>query len=283
MSLRTKIREYVDGLLTVSDAAVALKEDKANKKTSLTDNSDTYYPSQKAVKTAVDAKSDSGHNHSGVYEPVLGYTPENVANKETSALDTSATKYPCNNVVKTANDLKANDADVVHDTGDETIAGEKTFTGDLLFSGNGSGLAYGSFYGNEIAWTQATAVQNTAYLVSDADIVDGLLNLITHDGSGKLTVTKAGVYSFTFSGVFESSVQNKHVNVGVAIDGTASNIGMVHMESKFANEEEMVVGCGLLDLAINQTVEIFIKCVETGTPNISVDHISLVLIGIGGT
>jgi len=31
-------------------------EDSANKKLSLTDNSDTYYPSQKAVKTAVDAK-----------------------------------------------------------------------------------------------------------------------------------------------------------------------------------------------------------------------------------
>ena len=37
---------------------LSLKENAANKKTSLTDNSDTYYPSQKAVKTAVDAKAD---------------------------------------------------------------------------------------------------------------------------------------------------------------------------------------------------------------------------------
>jgi hypothetical protein len=63
-------------------------EDSANKKTTLADDSDTYYPSQKAVKTAVDAKEDA-------------------ANKETSALDTSTTKYPCNNVVKTAVDAKA--------------------------------------------------------------------------------------------------------------------------------------------------------------------------------
>jgi len=34
-------------------------EDVANKKTDLTDNSDTYYPTQKAVKTAVDAKAPS--------------------------------------------------------------------------------------------------------------------------------------------------------------------------------------------------------------------------------
>ncbi len=33
-------------------------ENVANKKTSLTDNSNTYYPTQKAVKTAVDAKAD---------------------------------------------------------------------------------------------------------------------------------------------------------------------------------------------------------------------------------
>ena len=37
---------------------LATKEDVANKKTSLDENSDTYYPTQKAVKTAVDAKAD---------------------------------------------------------------------------------------------------------------------------------------------------------------------------------------------------------------------------------
>ena len=71
------------------------KEDVSNKKTSLADNSDTFYPTQKAVKTAVDAKQDT-----------LAFTPEDSANKETSALDTSTTKYPCNNVVKTAVDGK---------------------------------------------------------------------------------------------------------------------------------------------------------------------------------
>ena len=43
-------------------------ENSANKKTTLADNSDTFYPSQKAVKTAVDAKQDA-----------LGFTAENVA------------------------------------------------------------------------------------------------------------------------------------------------------------------------------------------------------------
>jgi hypothetical protein len=86
------------------------KEDVSNKKTSLADNSDTFYPTQKAVKTAVDAKQDT-----------LAFTPEDSANKETSALDTSTTKYPCNNVVKTAVDGK--------------MANPMTTAGDTIYGG----------------------------------------------------------------------------------------------------------------------------------------------------
>ena len=41
------------------DALGFIPENSANKKTSLAENSDTYYPTQKAVKTAVDAKADN--------------------------------------------------------------------------------------------------------------------------------------------------------------------------------------------------------------------------------
>ena len=42
----------------LTDALGFTPENVANKKTTLDDNSDTYYPTQKAVKTAVDAKAD---------------------------------------------------------------------------------------------------------------------------------------------------------------------------------------------------------------------------------
>ena len=74
---------------------LSLKENAANKKTNLTDNSDTYYPTQKAVKTAVDAKQDA-----------LGYIAENAANKKTSLTDNSDTYYPTQKAVKTAVDAK---------------------------------------------------------------------------------------------------------------------------------------------------------------------------------
>ena len=75
------------------------KEDVSNKKTSLADNSDTFYPTQKAVKTAVDAKQNT-----------LTFTPEDSANKENTTLDTSTTKYPTNRLVKEYADGKVEDS-----------------------------------------------------------------------------------------------------------------------------------------------------------------------------
>jgi len=135
--------EYETEIASKQDALGYTAENVANKKTNLVDNSDNYYPTQKAVKTALDAKQDTltfgiantnavkiddafvadndyakftangieGVPYSTVLSDIgaqaaLGYTPENVANKETTALDTSTTKYPCNNVVKEAVDAK---------------------------------------------------------------------------------------------------------------------------------------------------------------------------------
>ena len=77
-------------------SALSEKEVSANKKTSLADNSDTYYPTQKAVKTAVDGKQDT-----------LGFTPENVSNKKTAFQDTPTDEaYASEKLVKTSLDNK---------------------------------------------------------------------------------------------------------------------------------------------------------------------------------
>jgi hypothetical protein len=63
-------------------------EDVANKDTdvALTANSDTKYPSQKAIKSYVDTGLSAKQNS-------LGFTPEDVANKK-STIANSATDYP---------------------------------------------------------------------------------------------------------------------------------------------------------------------------------------------
>lgn len=97
-------------------------ENEANKKTTLSDNSDTFYPSQKAVKTAVDAKQDA-----------LGYTAENSANKKTTLADNSDTFYPSQKAVKTAVDAKQDT--LVSATNIKTINGNSVLgSGDLTIS-----------------------------------------------------------------------------------------------------------------------------------------------------
>ncbi len=75
---------------------LSLKENVANKKTDLTDNSDTYYPTQKAVKTALNAKQDT-----------LSYIPEDSANKVSEFQSTPTnTAYASEKLVKDSLDAK---------------------------------------------------------------------------------------------------------------------------------------------------------------------------------
>jgi hypothetical protein len=77
-----------------------------------TADSDDRVPTQKAIKTYLDA------NLSG-----LGYTPEDVANKDTTVtLGSSDTKYPSQKAVKAYADTK------IGLSGDQTVAGVKTFS-----------------------------------------------------------------------------------------------------------------------------------------------------------
>ena len=90
---------------------LSLKENTANKKTTIT-SSDTDYPTCKAVETGLAAKQAS-----------LGYTAENVANKKTSLTDNSNTYYPTQKAVKTAVDAKA---DIASPTFTGTVTLPKT-------------------------------------------------------------------------------------------------------------------------------------------------------------
>jgi hypothetical protein len=67
-----KIETIVNGK---QDSIGFTPENVANKKTSLTDNSDTYYPSQKAVKTYVDNAVSGMGNYQGTWDASSGVYP----------------------------------------------------------------------------------------------------------------------------------------------------------------------------------------------------------------
>jgi hypothetical protein len=152
--------------------------------------------------------------------------------------------------------------------------------GDTWFVGTGTGLPFGSCYGLEIAQTQASAAQNTWYVVNDTDMTDGELNLVTHDGSGKLTAAKAGKYLITYSFTFEANANNKHIRAAVAINGTAQNQGQSHTES-ITNQELVLAGNGIFTLAANDYVQLAFSTSDTGTPDITADDVIISIVQIG--
>lgn len=143
--------------------------------------------------------------------------------------------------------------------------------------------AYGSCYGNEIAWAQAAAVQNTWYDISDADMVDGKLYKITHDGNGKLTVLGDGIYAADWAGAFEADTANVHIEITLSVNGTEAAVGTNDFETKAVNREEAVAGNAILDLSANDTVNVSIRTTTAGTPDLAVDHLMLRLIQLRGT
>ena len=153
---------------------------------------------------------------------------------------------------------------------------------NLIFKNAGKGLPFGSCAGDEIAFSQASMVQNTWYPISDADIVDGQLNLITHDGSGKLTVTEPGKYMATYSVSIEMSGANNHAKLGFLVNGSIVTDGKLHVHFPNANEEFSITGNAILNLADNATVEVGVMNPDPGTPTATVDHLNLTLVQVGG-
>lgn len=156
--------------------------------------------------------------------------------------------------------------------------------GDTYCVGEGTGWPRASVYGNEIAWTQAAAVQNTWYIVSDADMTTGRLNETTHDGNGQITVARAGDYEVHWYGAFEANAANVHIQVAPSINGAAPvGDALNHFETFGVSRQAPCGGDGILDLAANDTVEMAIRTTDAGTPNLAIDHLGFTLKMDGGT
>jgi len=153
----------------------------------------------------------------------------------------------------------------------------KQITGTLI-------VGYSTCHRNPIGWSQVAAVQNTWYNIVDSDMVSGPLLNVTHDGNGKLTVTKPRIYLVSYSICFQDNVANDHIEAGIEVNGSGSAeaAGQCHLENKFANEEEHMSSSTILELAANATIELAIRTIDAGGPTISVQAINLTCIKIGG-
>jgi hypothetical protein len=142
-------------------------------------------------------------------------------------------------------------------------------------------IPYASCYGNEIGWSQATAVQNTWYPISDSDMTDGSLIQAAHDGSGKITVATSGKYLVNWSIAVDISNNNDHVQVGIIVDGAANAQGLNHAEATKANDHKALSGTAILALTAGQAVQIGLRTTDANTPTLGVDHLNITLVWLG--
>lgn len=165
-------------------------------------------------------------------------------------------------------------------TGYTKLGDGSTAWNDLPYNGD---FPYGETYGDEIDWTQESAVQDQWYPVSDSDMTVDEIYLMTSDGSGQLTATIAGVYLITYNVVFTSDQANEHIHTGIEIDnsGTPHLSSQDHTEIKFANTETSIAHTALLTMTAGQTLNFMIQTADAGSPDITVEdlHITCHMIG----
>lgn len=168
-----------------------------------------------------------------------------------------------------------------------TTSGAIEIAKDVTFHGDGTGLAYGGFYGNSINWSQVFPTQNTWYNISDTDATDsnGGLNGMTHDGSGKLTINKPGRYLINYNITAEAGTGKSSFESGVEVDGggVPINDGQATQYFGLAGEEYQLSGTMILDLSSTQTLELSIRTIDSGVNSITVNKINMTAVMIGGT
>ena len=223
-------------------------------------------------------------NGSGTVQPLKIYTGSNTAQL---VLNTNGT-------INTSNTVTIGGALIV--AGQSTLSDEVSIgasttiltiesDGDTFWTGDDTGLPYGSFYGNEIAFSSGALTAPQYVIVADTDCSQGELNEIAYTDAGTtLTISKAGRYLVNWSLSAESGAANTHILAGIMINSstTLQNAGRNHIEAGTANRQYATSGTAIFDLAESDAIGVGVGS-DVDNITIAVDHINLTICMIGGT
>jgi hypothetical protein len=158
--------------------------------------------------------------------------------------------------------------------------------GDLLFSGDGSGLPFAEIYYMDSGFNTALAAQDTYYQIVGFD-TNGESNNATPDHTNDhITIDTAGRYRIAFSLSCRSALANTYwFLVRINNGGTDFTNIMVHRTTSNANR--LATGCcvGYADLANGDTVELWVQRTDGGavSKTITIEHVTLNVELAGGT
>jgi hypothetical protein len=157
-------------------------------------------------------------------------------------------------------------------------------TGDLLFHGTG-GLAFGEIFAKDNSTT--TSVSSGGWTQITIFDTNGVSNNTTPDHTNDhITITQAGMYMATISIVVENNAGAGHaVEFSLYKNNGASEFTNVHAHRTLSagTDKGSVSLSGIVDLAVNDTIELWATSDSGTAKNITVSDVTLSLIQNGGT
>lgn len=156
--------------------------------------------------------------------------------------------------------------------------------GDIIFTGSGAGLCFGEIYVADNAVATNLAAQDTWYQLT-AFANNGQSNNATPDHTNDhITINKAGKYLVSCHLCIKSPASNSYVFSIFKNNGTVQFANCQgHRQTTVAAKPGSVSVNGIIDLAVNDTVEVWVKRTDGGgvLKSLTVINTALSIVQIG--
>jgi len=162
---------------------------------------------------------------------------------------------------------------------DESLATISITNATLTFTGTGH-ISYGSMSADNISQVVTVSATDTYYEIGGG-LSDGGSAGVTFQNSKELKCLTAGKYLVTYSLACYTASAGQEIESEVMINGTAQSNTSNHTESMTANRPMSLSGTGILTLGVNDLVSLSLSN-HTSVTNITVEHVTLTLLHIGG-
>lgn len=165
---------------------------------------------------------------------------------------------------------------------DNVFTGTQEIQDDLFYTGDGSGIPYGSMYNHDGGTTVNIIALSTPTQVPSG-FLQGEVNLATFGNAREITVTKAGQYKTPWQISFTTATANQEIEGGVMVDGVADLTITAHRRIGTATDTGSMGATGILDLDAGAVVSLWVMNESSSTVDVNIEHANLALVMVGGT